>query len=461
MLSANLPHGSREIEWLPEPSTSGCASGPVRRDAFPGLMIALMLAASIVHGLVPAFPGEIGVLAAWVAGAAVRHRLPARVRIQVGAMLGVGLACLAVVAANGGAVEWSDALGRSLPILTLLAGVAFLRLIYRAEVRGGEDSAAPRGFGAYLRTMAGVHLFGAVINMSALVVFADRLARAVPLARREVVLLGRSYSMVAFYSPFIGGVALALGLLPEARFPVLMLAGVVLSCIGFPVIAILGRLEEGGAIAEFHGYPFRPESLWLPLALVSAVAAVHWTWPALPVLLAVALLAPLLAAGALAVRLGPAGAGRTVGRFTLTELPGMSGELTLFLAAGVLGGGLTAIVAAWPSLVPAFPLTPGAALVALAGIVVPAVAGVHPLVSVTALVAVALPASPDPTLLAAVCVIGWGLGSTVGPYSGINLVLAARCGVSSWMFVRWNAVFCAVMFLAAGAMFAGYGALIR
>ena len=446
---------------MPEPSTSGRASGLVRRDAFPGLMIAVMLVASIVHGLVPAFPGEIGVLAAWVAGVAVWHRLPVRAAIQVGTMLGVGLACLAVVATSDGAIEWSDALGRSLPILTLLAGVAFLRLIYRAEVGGGGDSAAPRGFGAYLRTMAGAHLFGAVINMSVLVVFTDRLARAAPLTRREVVLLGRSYSMVAFYSPFIGGVALALGLVPEVRFPVLVLAGVVLSCIGFVVIAILGRLEEGDSIAEFRGYPFRPESLWLPLALVGAVAAVHWAWPALPVLLAVALLAPLLAAGALTVRLGPGSAVRTMGRFALTELPGMSGELTLFLAAGVLGGGLTAVVAAWPSLVPPFPLTPGAAFVALAGIVVPAIAGVHPLVSVTALVAVALPASPDPTLLAAVCVIGWGLGSTVSPYSGISLVLAARCGISSWAFVRWNAVFCAVMFLAAGAVFAVYGALTR
>ena len=446
---------------MAEPGSSGFVAVLARRDALPGLMISAMLVASITHGLAPAFPREVGVLAAWTAGCAVWGRLPSRARIQVGAMLGVGLACIAAVAARGVDVEWGDVMGRSLPILTLLAGVAFLRLVYRAEVGGGERPAAPRGIGAYLRTMVGVHLFGAVINISALVVFADRLARSAPLARREVAVLGRSYSMVAYYSPFIGGVALALGLVPGVHYPLLALAGVVLACIGFLVIIVLGRLEEGDTLAEFHGYPFRLESLWLPFVLVGSVAAVHWTWPSLSVLLVVALLAPLLAAAALAMRVGAAGAARTMARFAVTELPGMSGELTLFLAAGVLGGGLTGLVSAYPSMVPAFALSTTTAPVALTGIVILAMAGVHPLVSVTTLVALTLPASPDPDLLAAVCVMGWGIGSVAGPYSGINLVLAARCGVSSWIFPRWNAVYCAIMVLAAGLVLAGRDALVR
>ena len=446
---------------MAEPGSPGLAAVPVRRDALPGLMIGTMLVASIAHGLAPAFPREVGVFAAWIAGCAVWSRLPRRARVQVGLMLGIGIACIAVAASRGVDVEWVDAMGRSLPILTLIAGVAFLRLVYRAEVGGGDGTAAPRGFGTYVRTMAGVHLFGAVINISALVVFADRLARSGPLARREAALLGRSYSMVAFYSPFIGGVALALGLVPGVRFPVLVLAGVALACIGFIVILILGRIEEGEAIAEFQGYPFRPESLWLPFTLVGSVAAVHLLWPSLSVLLLVALLAPLLAVAALSTRAGVAGGTRMVARFAVTELPGMSGELTLFLAAGVLGGGLTGLVSAFPAMVPPFALTPTTATAALAGIVVLAMAGVHPLVSVTTLVALSLPASPNPDLLATVCVMGWGIGSVAGPYSGISLVLAARTGVSSWVFPRWNALFCAIMVLAAGLVLAGHGALAR
>ena len=446
---------------MANPGSSGLAAPPARRDAFPGLMISVMLAASVVHGLAPGFPREVAVLAAWIAGCAVWSRLPRRAQLQVGLMLGIGLSCIAVAAARGVDVEWGDVTGRSLPILTLIAGVAFLRLVYVVDAARKAGPAAPRGLGAYLRTMAGVHLFGAVINLSALVVFAERLARTAPLTRREVALLGRSYSMVAYYSPFIGGVALALGLVPGVRFSELVVAGVALSGIGFLAIVVIGRLEEGEAISKFQGYPFRVESLWLPFALVCSVAALHWTWPSMSVLLLVALLAPVLATAVLTARSGVAGAVRTVARFALTDLPGMSGELTLFLAAGVLGGGLTALVSAYPSMIPAFALTPGTGTVALAAIVVAAMAGVHPLVSVTTLVAVALPGSPDPTLLAAVCVTGWGIGSVAGPYSGINLVLAARCGISSWVFPRWNAIFCAIMILAAGAVFAGHAALVR
>ena len=446
-----------------EPGAPGSAAAPTRRDALPGLMIATMLAASIAHGIAPVFPREVGALAAWIAGCAVWTRLPRRAQIQVGLMIGIGLACIAAAAERGVEVDWGDVAGRSLPILTLLAGVAFLRLVYVADAARarGAGAAAPRGFGAYLRTMAGVHLFGAVINMSALVVFADRLARSGPLGRREVAMLARSYSMVAYYSPFIGGVAVALGLVPGVRFPELVLTGIALAGVGFLVVAVLGRLEEGEAMSAFKGYPFRLESLWLPFVLVGSVAAAHWRWPSLSVLLLVALLAPLLAAAVLAARTGALGAMRTVARFAVTDLPGMSGELTLFLAAGVLGGGLTALVAAYPSVVPVFALDPVTGTVALAGIVLCSIAGVHPLVSVTALVAVTLPASPDPTLLAVVCVTGWGIGSAAGPYSGINLVLAARCGASSWLFARWNVVYCAIMVLAAGAVFAGHGALVR
>ena len=446
---------------MAKPGVPGLAAVPARRDAFPGLMISAMLVASVLHGLAPGFPREVGVLAAWVAGCMVWGRLPRRAQLQAGAMLGIGLACIAVAAARGVDVEWGDVAGGSLPILTLLVGVAFLRLVYVADAARRAGSDAPRGFGAYFRTMAGVHLFGAVINISALVVFAERLARTAPLTRREVVMLGRSYSMVAYYSPFIGGVALALGLVPGVRFPELVALGVALAAVGFLVVMILGRVEEGEGISRFQGYPFRLESLWLPFALVCAVAGAHWTWPSLSVLLLVALLAPPLAAAVLAVRFGVAGAARTVVRFAFTELPGMSGELTLFLAAGVLGGGFTALVAAYPGLVPAFALTPGTGTVALVAIVAAAMAGVHPLVSVTAFIAVSLPASPDPTLLAAVCVTGWGIGSAAGPYSGINLVLSARCGVSSWAFTRWNALYCVLMVLAAGAVFAGHGAMVR
>ena len=404
------------------PDSSRLAPLSARRDALSGLMISAMLAASVVHGLMPAFPRETAMLAAWVAGCAVWNRLPLRARVQVGVMFGIGLACIAVAAARGGDVAWGIAAGGSLPILTVLAGVAFLRLVHLADAVARAGTPAPRGFGAYLRTMAGVHLFGAVINISAVVVFAERLSRSAPLTRREVAMLGRSYSMVAYYSPFIGGVALAVGMVPGVHFPGLVLTGVALACIGFLALAIIGHLEEGEALSRFEGYPLRLESLWLPIALVCLTAAVHWMWPSLSILLVVAVIAPSLAAAALAARTGTANAARTLKRFVLTELSGMSGEFALFLAAGVLGGGLTSLVSAYPLMVPDFTLNPVTATLALACIVAAAMAGVHPLVSVTTLIAVTLPASPDPTLLCR------GLRDGVGHRLGRESVLRNQSG---------------------------------
>ena len=56
--------------------------------------------------------------------------------------------------------------------------------------------------------MLGVHAFGSVINISAIIIMSDRLARVRPLGFDQAQLFSRAFSSVAFYSPFIGGVAL-------------------------------------------------------------------------------------------------------------------------------------------------------------------------------------------------------------------------------------------------------------
>ncbi|MBF2760774.1 MAG: hypothetical protein ISN28_11000 [Ectothiorhodospiraceae bacterium AqS1] len=427
--------------------------------AFPGPMLIVMLLFIIAHGFFPAFPSEAGALAAWLAGVMVWHRLPPRVRMQVGGMIVIGLVCLGIAGLQGVRIDPMDAAGRSLPILAMLTGVAFLRLAYRAP--GATFSPGGHGWGAYLRTMFGLHLFGAIINISALAVFADRLSRTAPLTRRDIRLLGRSFTTVAFYSPFIAGVALALGMIPGVDFPLFAAFGMALAGIGLAVNVLLAWMEEGPlTLARHRGYPMRLQSLWLPAALAAAVMIVHRLWPSLSILLLISLLSPLLVLAALAYQAGISSAARSAAQFTVGELPGMSGELSIFLAAGVLGAGFSALSAAWPEALPALPLNPitGAAMVAILALA--SMAGVHPLVSVTALVTTLLPSISDPTFLAMVCVVGWGLGSAVGPYSGVSLILAARGDISNWRIPKWNALWCILMVLAAAGVFSIYDALV-
>ena len=97
-----------------------------------------------------------------------------------------------------------------------------------AEPGVAHEPELPRGAGTYLRSMLGVHAFGAVINISAVIIMADRLTRTAPLTLPQAQLLSRSFTAVAFYSPFIGGVAVGFGHTPGSNalrpFPVAVAA---------------------------------------------------------------------------------------------------------------------------------------------------------------------------------------------------------------------------------------------
>jgi len=127
----------------------------------------------------------------------------------------------------------------------------------------------------------------------------------------------------------------------------------------------------------------------------------------------------------------------------------MSGELALFLSAGVLAVGLSAAFAAAHLALPVRSFGPGVASAALLAVVLAAAAGLHPIVTLTALVPLLQPLDPRPEALVLLFVAGWSIGCAVSPYSGTNLVLQARHGIPGWRFPVWNAGYAAFMWLAA------------
>lgn len=423
---------------------------PVRRwpDApVAGALLTAMLVLSIAHELLPAIPTLAAAAAAWAAALLLWSRISTAQRVQVLGLGALGAAGLAWAAARGHAIVFEQALASNLPIVAMLAGVSFLRLLYGP---GARVEALPRGRRAYLRTMLGVHLFGAVTNISALVIVADRLSREARLTETEAVLLSRAFTMVVFYSPFIGGMALALSVAPGARLPTLMLVGVPLALVGLGLLALLAE-RRPQAVAALRGYPMRFESLWLPALLASAVIVVHGLAPELSVLTLVSLLAPVVVVAVLGARLGPHGLGFELARFVRERLPDMGGELVLFLSAGVLAAGLSSASSAAGVAVPLmrFDAAAGSALLALTVII--AGLGVHPVVVVSTAAALLAPLAPDPNLLAMVFVMGWGIGCTLSPLSGTNLTLHGRYGVDNWRMARANLGFCTLMTLFASA----------
>ena len=304
--------------------------------------------------------------------------------------------------------------------------------------------------------MIGLNLFGAVVNLSAMAIVGDQLARGRAMAARESLLLSRTFSMAVFYSPFIGGMALALHHAPGARFATFAPYGIALVVCGMIYVYRSALASGTQGLADFEGYPMHLERLWLPLALALGVLSLHALAPQHSVLALIAFIAPTLS---LLVVLGRDGVVRTkaaLGAHLRTGLPAMGGELALFLSAGVLAVGLAALLATFEGATPFERLDALTATLSVAVAVALAFVGIHPVVPATSLATALAPYGPDPDLLVLTFVLAWGIGCAVSPFSSINLTMQGRYGVRAWQFPRRNLGFAAYMLVCVAVLMHAY-----
>lgn len=417
------------------------------RRTFAGALLAVMLAASVAHGLTPAVPGWLAGLAAWAAASLLWGGLSAGQRRQCAVLVGVGLGGVALGRLNGVEVSYIRLLDENQAILALIAGVSFVHMASVAAP--AEEEKTPRGPGAFLRTLLGLNILAAAINITALMLVSDRVSRARPLGRLEAVAFSRGFSLAVLYSPFIGGMALALNRAPEASLAKVAAVGVALALcgIGFTYLGATRRAAE--SLADFPGYPLRPDVLWLPAGLALAVIGLRFSWPGVPVLTATALLAPLIAWLGVSRRSGPGRASVLAIGHVTGRLPGMSGELALFLSAGVLAVGLSSAFAAAGITLPEIRYPGAAASGALLVVVLAGAAGLHPIISLTALIPLLEPLSLSPEATVMLFVAGWSIGCALCPFSGTNLILQARHALPAWRFPVWSAGYALFMWLLA------------
>lgn len=407
-----------------------------RRRPLAGLLLLLVLVLAVAAGLVPAWPSWPAGVAAWAAALLLWPDLAARVRWQVAVLLLIGAAGLSWGYSRGVAADWEQAVAANALLIAMLAAVSFLRLISQPRTEANEP--LPRGRRAVASSLAAVHLFGAVINLSTVFIMADRIRTGAGLGRGQVIALVRGFSAAAFWSPFFAAMAAALTYAPGARLPVLMAAGAPLAA-----VAVLGTWQqvvrqEG---QDFRGYPMHHRSLWLPALLALAILLLHGLWPALSVLALVSLLAPVVTLLVLGVqgRLGAFAA------HVREALPRMASELSLFLAAGVMAAGI-ASAASQPEL--ALPWTHFGALQAALTLVAMwllALPGVHPVITIAAAGSLLAPLEPDPNLLAITFLAAWALGVATSPLSAMNLALHGAYRIPALKLLRWNLPYALLM----------------
>lgn len=395
--------------------------------------------AFVVAGeIIPHFPRWPGGIVAWCACALLWPRLTrTQVRIVL-ALVACGVAGMTWGMASGKTGLVERALGQNIPLVGMLIAVSFLQLISTARDAG--DNRPDTGRFALLRTLLGVHLFGAVINFSAVAIFADRLATRARLTLEQAMGLSQAFIIGALWSPFYGAMAVALTAAPGASITRLMGIGIPLTVIALLLTWFTLSSRRFGYARDFVGYPVRFEALWVPAVLALAVLTVHELKPAWSVLAVIAALAPLITIITLLVREGERAAA-SLRRLVAVRLPEMGGEMSLFLAAGVLSAGMAGMIAALDLGVPFAHYGGVEASIVLVVITLLAWIGFHPVIMVSVVGPWLAPLDPDSDLLAMTFLMTWGIGLTGCPMSNTMLAMQGRYQAPFRELLRHNRAF--------------------
>lgn len=401
------------------------------------LLIAVA-ALSVVSDLLPAYPDWLTGIIGWVACALLWPRLARRQSLVAILLVICGLVGTIWGAASGRPGLMQLALAQNIPLIGMLIAVSFLRLVSVSPGAAGEQLSTGRY--ALLRTLIGVHLFGVVINFSAVAIFADRLTARARLTLAQTLALSQAFMVGALWSPFYGAMAVALTAAPGASLARLMAVGLPVTVAAILLTWFTLSSKRHGHARDFVGYPIRFESLWVPAVLAVGVLVVHQLRPTWSVLAIIAALAPLVTVITLIAREGNRAAA-SIKRLIEVGLPEMGGEMSLFLAAGVLSAGMAGMIAALDLGLPFQRFGGFEASVVLVVINLFAWLGFHPVIMVSVAGPWLAPLHPDPTLLAMTFLMTWGVGLPACPMANTLLAMHSRYGIPYQTVLARNRVY--------------------
>jgi len=415
----------------------------LKADPLTGYSLLAMLLLALLASFGWPYLASLAGCFAWFAASRMFTRLLPLQRVQVLIMFALGTAGLVYGQFQEGKVLWwLKALEGNQGLISMLLSVSFLRLIAITELAAKEK--LPLGRTALWKTLLGVHAFGAVINFSAMIIMADRLAAKQGLTPLQALVITRGFTLAAHWSPFFASMGVVLISAPGASLWKLMPVGLVLAALGLVIAgSLLLRKPEAELTAA---YPMHWQALTLPLVLAVSVLSIHLVKEDIPVLTLVSLLSLLFTLVLLLVRYRYKTKQYLRQHIEIT-LPSMSGETLLFLAAGVLAAGLGSALEAAEFSLQLDVFGPWQAWLLLLVLVVISGLGVHPVISIATAGGLFSPWVTDPNLLALVFLMAWALGVSLSPLSGTHLAMQGRYGLSSYAFTRWNLGYVAILLL--------------
>ncbi len=428
-------------------------SSASQRHTIAGLLILSMIGITILHGLGLldfAFnPLWIAGAGAWLAALLLFTDTSRVLKFQVSLILLAGIGLIVYARSRSAPIDLDIVISSSTGLMTMIAAVGFLRLVVIPQ--GRESEPLPTGKAAFLRTILGLNIASSVINISAPILISDRIHQQRPLQRFTAQTFVRVFCGVSSWSPFFGAMAVVLTYVSDASLWWIFVAGFPFMLLGLLGVYAEARIRFAGEVEDFVGYPTHLDALKIPaLLIVSVIVAVQLIGNA-PILILIALCALLVTGLTLILRGGPAAAWDGLRHYVVQGLPRIVNELCLFLAAGVLAAGISALILHGVVQNPFNRFDAVTAAEVLGIILLCAMCGIHPIVMISSFASMILALNPNPHLLAITFLFGWHIGTCSNPLSGTNLVFQGRYSLPSWKLAFWNWPY-AVSMLLVGAL---------
>lgn len=356
-------------------------------------------------------------------------------------LMALTLLGLFVCVINGFEVDMNRFITINQYLLTLLIGVGFLRLI--ATPKEEKIKALPTGEQSFLKTYAGIHLFGSVINLSSLLLVADRLYKSAPLSKLQIVLLTRAFSSDAYWSPFFVAFAAAITYAPQLNTFTIMSVGLVLAFIAFIITYVDVKRNKAFNLQTFEGYPIHFETLYLPFLLALFVLFTHHYYAQIKIIILIALFSVLLTL--LLLPFKHKKMTYVLGEYIIKDLPHMKNELGLFLVAGSFGVVVSSILMGLNVQLPFETFDGLAASLVLFVLIALSFIGIHPIISIA--VIGNWMGELNHTLLAVTFLMSWSTAVSTSPFSGLNLTMQSRYDLKAIDLFKVNIFYALKMYV--------------
>jgi hypothetical protein len=384
-------------------------------------------------------------IAAWAAALLLFTDTSRVLKIQVSLILLIGIAMIVYASRQSAVVDPGALISANTGLMTMIAAVGFLRLVVIPETQ--QEEALPVGKKAFLQTILGLNISSSVINISAPILICDRIHRQHPIQRFSAQTFTRIFCGVSSWSPFFAAMAVVLTYVSDASLSWIIVAGFPFMLIGFIGVYLEARIRFPREVENFVGYPTHLSALKVPAILIVTVALMSQLLTETSILVLIAISGLLVTISVLIVRHGIAGSITRLQAYVTNGLPRIVNELCLFLAAGVLAGGISALIqhGVFENPFDQFDAITAAQILAI--MLLCAFCGIHPIIMISGFAPMIMTLNPDPNLLAVTFLFAWHLGTCSNPLSGTNLVFQGRYGIPSWKIAFWNWPYAIVMFV--------------